>query len=278
LYSLMTYGTIAVDYEKGWVKMVDLNKKILETALLAGQIMTESNAESYRVEDTMNRILTTSNAAYAVAISLSTGLYMTLDDPSFEGSGFTGIKRITRRSNNLNKITQVNHISRELTSGNISIDEAYERLQVLRFQKPQYSKLQVSIGVVGLAAAFSFLFGGGINELIMSSVNGLILALLYRLMDKYYISEGFSNIIQALVVTVAAYLMQAYVLSNTDINIVIISTLMPMVPGTALTNSFRDIFHEDYIAGVSRATEAFLNALMIALGAALGLALIGGLY
>ena len=274
----MTYGTIAVDYEKGWVKMVDLNKKILETALLAGQIMTESNAESYRVEDTMNRILTTSNAAYAVAISLSTGLYMTLDDPSFEGSGFTGIKRITRRSNNLNKITQVNHISRELTSGNISIDEAYERLQVLRFQKPQYSKLQVSIGVVGLAAAFSFLFEGGINELIMSSVNGLILALLYRLMDKYYISEGFSNIIQALVVTVAAYLMQAYVLSNTDINIVIISTLMPMVPGTALTNSFRDIFHEDYIAGVSRATEAFLNALMIALGAALGLALIGGLY
>lgn len=274
----MTYGTIAVDYEKGWVKMVDLNKKILETALLAGQIMTESNAESYRVEDTMNRILTTSNAAYAVAISLSTGLYMTLDDPSFEGSGFTGIKRITRRSNNLNKITQVNHISRELTSGNISIDEAYERLQVIRFQKPQYSKLQVSIGVVGLAAAFSFLFGGGINELIMSSVNGLILALLYRLMDKYYISEGFSNIIQALVVTVAAYLMQAYVLSNTDINIVIISTLMPMVPGTALTNSFRDIFHEDYIAGVSRATEAFLNALMIALGAALGLALIGGLY
>ncbi len=274
----MTYGTIAVDYEKGWVKMVDLNKKILETALLAGQIMTESNAESYRVEDTMNRILTTSNAAYAVAISLSTGLYMTLDDPSFEGSGFTGIKRITRRSNNLNKITQVNHISRELTSGNISIDEAYERLQVIRFQKPQYSKLQVSIGVVGLAVAFSFLFGGGINELIMSSVNGFILALLYRLMDKYYISEGFSNIIQALVVTVTAYLMQAYVLSNTDINIVIISTLMPMVPGTAITNSLRDIFHEDYIAGVSRATEAFLNALMIALGAALGLALIGGLY
>ena len=274
----MTYGTIAVDYEKGWVKMVDLNKKILETALLAGQIMTESNAESYRVEDTMNRILTTSNAAYAVAISLSTGLYMTLDDPSFEGSGFTGIKRITRRSNNLNKITQVNHISRELTSGNISIDEAYERLQVIRFQKPQYSKLQVSIGVVGLAAAFSFLFGGGINELIMATINGFILALLYRLVDKYYISEGFSNIIQALVVTVAAYLMQAYVLSNTDINIVIISTLMPMVPGTALTNSFRDIFHEDYIAGVSRATEAFLNALMIALGAALGLAMIGGLY
>lgn len=274
----MTYGTIAVDYEKGWVKMVDLNKKILETALLAGQIMTESNAESYRVEDTMNRILTTSNAAYAVAISLSTGLYMTLDDPSFEGSGFTGIKRITRRSNNLNKITQVNHVSRELTSGNISVDEAYERLQVIRFQKPQYSKLQVSIGVVGLVAAFCFLFGGGINELILSSINGLILALLYRLVDKYYISEGFSNIIQALVVTVAAYLMQAYVLSNTDINIVIISTLMPMVPGTAITNSLRDIFHEDYIAGVSRATEAFLNALMIALGAALGLALIGGLY
>jgi uncharacterized membrane protein YjjP (DUF1212 family) len=258
--------------------MVDLNKKILETALLAGQIMTESNAESYRVEDTMNRILTTSNAAYAVAISLSTGLYMTLDDPSFEGSGFTGIKRITTRSNNLNKITLVNYVSRELTSGKISIDEAYERLQEIRHQGPQYSKMQVSIGVIGLAAAFSFLFGGGLNELIAATINGIVLALLYRVVDKYYISEGFSNIIQAFVVTIVAYLLRTYLLPGTNIDIVIVSTLMPMVPGTAITNSFRDIFHEDYIAGGSRAAEAFLNALMIALGAALGLALIGGLY
>lgn len=258
--------------------MVDLNKKILETALLAGQIMTESNAESYRAEDTMNRILTTSNAAYAVAISLSTGLYMTLDDPSFEGSGFTGIKRITNRANNLNKITLVNHVSRELTSGKITTDEAYEKLQTIRYQAPQYSKLQVSIGVVGLAAAFSFLFGGGMSELVLATLNGIILALMYRVVDKYYISEGFSNIVQALVVTVAAYLMRDAFMVSSDINIVIVSTLMPMVPGTAITNSLRDIFHEDYIAGVSRATEAFLNALMIALGAALGLALIGGLY
>lgn len=261
---------------KGGVIMVSLNKKILETALLAGQIMTESNAESYRVEDTMNRILTTSNAAYAVAISLSTGLYMTLDDPSFEGSGFTGIKRITTRANNLNKITLVNNISRELTSGKITVDQAYEKLQTVRYQAGQYSKLQVSIGVIGLAAAFSFLFGGGLNELILATVNGFILALLYRVVDKFYINEGFSNIFQALVVTVAAYVMQHFWLPNTDIDIVIVSTLMPMVPGTAITNSLRDIFHEDYLAGGSRAIEAFLNALMIALGAALGLAIIRG--
>jgi uncharacterized membrane protein YjjP (DUF1212 family) len=257
--------------------MADVNKKIMETALLAGKIMTESNAESYRVEDTMNRILTTSNAAYAVAISLSTGLYITLDDPSFEGSGFTGITRITRRSNNLNKITLVNYISRDLTAGKFSIDQAYERLQEVRSKGPQYSKLQVSIGIVGLASAFSFLFGGGANEFIVATINGLILALMYRVVDRYYISEGFSNIVQALVVTVAAYLMKEWLQWDVDTNIVIVSTLMPMVPGTAITNSLRDIFHEDYLAGASRAVEAFLNALMIAIGAALGLVIIGGL-
>lgn len=252
------------------------HKKMLETALLAGKIMTESNAESYRVEDTMNRILTSSRAAYAVAVSFSTSLYATLDDPSFTDGSFTGIKRINQKSTNLNKITQVNNISRQLTSDQINIDQAYQKLLEVQGQGDQFNALKKSIGTWGLTVAFSVLFGGGIHEFGATAINGLILTLLIRLTSHYYINSGLSNVFQAFVVTIVAYVLREFIFPGLDTDTVIVATLMPMVPGTAITNSFRDIFREDYLAGGARAVEAFLEALMIALGAAVGLSFITG--
>ncbi|MDK7294225.1 threonine/serine exporter family protein, partial [Streptococcus pasteurianus] len=90
--------------------------------------------------------------------------------------------------------------------------------------------------------------------------------------DKYYINHALSNVIQSLVVTLAAYLMLFHLFPEMNVATVIVATLMPMVPGTAITNSLRDIFREDYIAGSARAMEAFFEALMIAIGSVVGLA------
>ncbi|KAA9298013.1 MULTISPECIES: threonine/serine ThrE exporter family protein [Aerococcus] len=254
-----------------------MQKKILETALLAGQIMCESNAESYRVEDTMNRILTYSKASYAVAVSFSTSIYAILDDPNYASGGFAGIKRITSRSNNLNKISKVNTVSRALLGGKISMDEAYQELTIIRQASNQYSTWVSSLGIIGLALSFSVLFEGGLVEFIASGINGVILSLMTILTDKYYINHALSNVIQSLVVTLAAYLMLFHLFPEMNVATVIVATLMPMVPGTAITNSLRDIFREDYIAGSARAMEAFFEALMIAIGSVVGLAILGGL-
>lgn len=257
---------------------VEQHKKMLETALLAGQIMTESNAESYRVEDTMNRILVSSHATYAVAVSFSTSLYASLDDPTFTSGSFTGIKRINHKVANLNKISRVNMISRQLTANKISVEEAHMALKAIKNQEPQYQKWQRSLSIFGLAVSFCVLFGGGMDELAASIINGMILAGLIRLTDYYYIQSGMANVIQAFIVTVGAHVLMRYLFPFLDTDVVIVSTLMPMVPGTAITNSFRDIFREDYLAGGARAVEAFMEALMIAIGAAIGLALIRGIF
>ncbi|MDO4680936.1 MAG: threonine/serine exporter family protein [Aerococcus sp.] len=247
-------------------------KKILEVALLAGQIMCESNAESYRVEDTMNRILTYSKSAYAVAVSFSTSIYALLDDPTETNGSYVGIKRITRRSNNLNKISQVNTVSRKLLSGKITVDEALTELQYIRSNKPQYNTFWSSVGVVGLAVSFCVIFGGTTAEVIGSFINGIVLAFVMHYMDRYLLNEALQNVVQSTCVTIGAYLLYTTVLKTADPNAIIIASLMPMVPGTAITNSLRDIFREDYLAGGARMMEAFFSALMIALGSVVGLA------
>lgn len=251
-------------------------REILETALLAGQIMCESNAESYRVEDTMNRILTLSKASYAVAVSFSTSIYVVLDDPSYESGSYTGVKRITNRANNLNKISQVNTVSRQLISGELTVEEALRSLSEIRNAQGQYNSLWQSVGIVLMSLSFAIMFGGGTREAIASVIDGMILALVSQSVGKYFLNDALQNIVQSMIVTIVSYMLQFFLFKNMEPNIVIVATLMPMVPGTAITNAFRDIFHEDYIAGGARAMEAFFSALMIAIGSLVGLTIVQG--
>ena len=102
-------------------------KKLVDTAILAGEIMLRSNAETYRIEDVMNRILDISCLETSEAIALTTGIFVTLDDPSI--TPITEVKRLTDRVTNLDNIARVNSITRRLTFGELSLDEAFNKLQ-----------------------------------------------------------------------------------------------------------------------------------------------------
>ena len=54
-------------------------KLLADTALLAGELMLQSGAETFRVEETITRILKTSGQERTEAIAYATGIMMTLD-------------------------------------------------------------------------------------------------------------------------------------------------------------------------------------------------------
>ena len=57
-----------------------------------------------------------------------------------------------------------------------------------------------------------------------------------------------------------------------NMDIVIVSAIMPIVPGVAITNAIRDTLQGDYLSGCARILEAFLKAASIALGVGIGMA------
>jgi uncharacterized membrane protein YjjP (DUF1212 family) len=56
-----------------------------------------------------------------------------------------------------------------------------------------------------------------------------------------------------------------------SMDILIIACIMPLVPGTALTNGVRDIFRGDYTSGFAKLLESIMIAIFIALGIGSGL-------
>ena len=69
-------------------------KLLIDTAALAGTIMLENGAEIYRVEETINYILKTSGLKTSEAFVVSTGIMISLDDPSIDA--LTVIRRVNK--------------------------------------------------------------------------------------------------------------------------------------------------------------------------------------
>ena len=82
------------------------------------------------------------------------------------------------------------------------------------------------------------------------------------------------DMLSSFAIALAAISLKQVIPSVND-NIIIMSSIMPLVPGVAITNAVRDTLQGDYISGGARILEAFLIAASVALGVGAGIALAG---
>ena len=254
-------------------------KLLMNTAILAGEIMLKSGAETYRVEDTIRHILNTSHAETVETIVLLTGIVATLDNPDMET--ISVVKRVESRGMKLSCIDQVNEISRQYCAGKITLEEAYDALQ--HIQVRHYKTWQYNLATVCVCAGFTPLFGGGMREAAGAAVIGIILAIIVTFGKKLRITGFILNVLSSAGIACAATVLK-WKFPIVDVNIIIISCIMPLVPGIAITNAIRDTLQGDYLSGMARILEAFLTAAAIAIGIGVGIALMrlqnpgGGLF
>ena len=245
-------------------------KLIMKTAVMAGEIMLKSGAETNRVEDTMYYILRTSKAETVEANVTMTGLVATIEN--LDNNPITVIRRVQKRGTNLNRVMEVNDISRQYCAGKITIDEAYNRLK--HISGKQYTVCVYNLATVLTPIGFALLFGGGIKETIASAIAGLVLAVIITIGKKLSMKSFILNMLSSCGIAITAMVIKLF-WPDMDQNIVIISGIMPLVPGVAITNAIRDTLEENYISGAARILEAFVIASAVALGAGVGMAFMG---
>ena len=217
---------------------------LMEMAVRAGEIMLASGAEVYRVEDTIHRILKHSGIARADVFVVTTGIVATIADASLPP--LTLVKRVENRATNLNRIYQVNNVSREFCSGKLSVREAQERLDRIA-NTTLYGFWKKCIGYAATTGFFAVMFGGGPGECLVAAVVGVVLAF------------------------VLAYLLRRGAFLGMSLDVVIISAIMPLVPGVTFTAAIRDTLNGDYSSGVARMAEAVVVALAVASGVGLAI-------
>lgn len=249
------------------------NKLLIETAVTAGEIMLKSGAEAYRVEDTMTHILNKSEAEHVDPVAFNTAILVTFQERGKQPVSV--IRRVKSRGTNLNKIVQVNDISRRFCGEELTLEEAHRELKAL--DGKQYNSLLYNIGTVGVVAGFAVFFGGDLVDTGASVLVGIVLAALMTVCKRLKVHDFFMDILSCIGISFVTVLLRQYVIKNLNLDIIIISAIMPMVPGVAITTAVRDTLQGDYVSGAARILEAFLKAAAIAIGVGIGMAAAAGL-
>ncbi|MDO4531215.1 MAG: threonine/serine exporter family protein [Bacillota bacterium] len=239
--------------------------QLLHLALDAGEVMIRNGAETFRVQDTMLRILSTSGQEQADAHALVTLLVATL--PRENGSPISMMRAIHSRSTNFGKICAVNEMSRAFVSGAISLDEATARLDAIRRERAYLPPTRI-IGYGMISCCFSFLRCHHLAISIVSFFTGLLAGILMLSLSSkksaYFLPAFLCGGFIALLACLLAPLLPA-----DSIDDIVIGGIMPLLPGVTFSKSMRDLMECNIISGYTAAVEALVAAASLAGGVGL---------
>lgn len=237
-------------------------KQLLLLASLAGKTMLRNGAETYRVEDTIERICKSrKNIKYADAFVTPTGIFVSLE---YDGEMTTYLVRIKSTKIDLNKINLVNEFSREFVNSNMSISEGLKKLKQINKEENYTVQTKALFGSVG-SAFLTLLFGGNLLDFLATFLVSIIVLTIINKVDQYNMTFFVNNFLgAALASTLTIFSTKIGIGQNMDI--IIIGSIMSLVPGVAITNAMRDTISGDFISGLSRGMEAIFSALAIAFG------------
>ena len=241
---------------------MDINK-ILKILKLISQIMLENGAETYRVEDTIMRICESFDFVEVEAIVIPTGAFISV---SMDGasSTHTVIKRVKNRTIDLTKVNCANTISRQITTGAMTLEQAIIQLQDMSYSRAE--KKLLPILAAGLSAGFfTLLFGGGMFDFSIAALSGSIVqivAFILRREDMFHFIISLTGGI----ITASIAIATTHIFSLGNLELIISGGIMPLLPGLAMTNAIRDSMRGDLVSGVARGTEALIVAVTLAVG------------
>ena len=174
----------------------------------------------------------------------------------------------------LHRIAAVNQLSREIVEGKYSLSEAEEKLEEIKNIPDKKFMEKVLASGIG-SGGFCYLLGGDMKDVIAAFLSGFLLYLILSVMDKREkaTSKIVVNLIGGFCVSLFAVVFYQIGLGNSAGRI-LVGSIMPLVPGVSLVNAVRDFAEGNYIGGGVR----FLDAIMVALGIAMGVGLMYMLY
>ena len=245
--------------------------QLFNCAVDIGEQMLISGAEVYRVEESINRMCNAFGAKRVDVFIITSSMVVTVYTE--DGNTLTQTRRVTSTKYDIEKLHTLNNLCREICKTKMSAQEVEARLEAARSCKkfPLWLELVSSAAIAG---AFTYFFGGGFAETIVSLVVGAIVWGCSLFVDKILPNKIFSKFCASAIATLLAFLTVRFGWIP-SIDKVVIGNVMTSIPGIGLTNAIRDLFSGDNIAGLLRLIDAMLTALAIAAGYYL-IAVLGG--
>ena len=237
---------------------------LIDLASDLGYELAMSGAETFRVEESVSRVL----SAYGLdAEVFAIPNYLIVTVLTKKGLPITRMRRIGSHGNDLDSVERLSALIRSFCQHTPAPQEAQRQLKDTLANRRAYSTAVIGAGNFLGAFGYCLFFGGNLPDALCAGVCGLLVGLVTGVLGSRRVSQFFITIAAAFFMACLAYgLGAAGICRRSDA--AIIGALMILVPGLLFTNAMRDIIYGDTNSGINRIVQVLLVAVALALGTA----------
>ena len=242
---------------------MDYNQ-LLDLAVDLGYELSMSGAETFRVEDSITRILKTYGLEPEVyAIPNCIHVSVTMPD----GESLSEMRRVGFHGNDLDSVEIFSALSRRICAEKPDDVTGRQWLNEAIASRRQYHWAVQLVGYFISAFAFTVFFGGDLLDALCGGISGLAVGLSVMFMDKLQANNFFKTLLASIPLALIPYAFGALGICQRP-DMATIGTVMVLVPGLLFTYAMRDIIYGDTNSGVNRIVQVLLIAVAIACGTA----------
>lgn len=239
-------------------------RKLIEPLKLAGKLIMENGGETFRVEETVCRMGKAFGLKEVESFAVPSGVFVSFECE--DGSVQTAVLRVHRGQTNLACVDQVNEVSREVEAGKLDWQEAWDALKAIEAEgDPTTAVLRAAASGI-CAAGFAVMFGGGWQDALLAAAAGMLVQAMTMLLERNHLHSLAVLLHGAFLATLIPQGAHS-LLPGFRVEAIAAGTLMPMLPGLAMTNAVSDTLRGDMVSGMSHFAQAVVTAGLVAGGA-----------
>ena len=237
---------------------------LLDLAASLGYELAVNGAETFRVEESINRVLT----AYGVESEVfAIPNFLIVSIKTEDGHFLTRMRRIGYHGNNLDAVEKYNGLSRAFCNRKPDPQEGMKWFDSIHDHVFRYPLWAEYLGYFFSSAGHGLFFGGSWVDAVCAGFCGMLAGWSGNFLEKRKANPFFRTITSCFLLTLLAYAFGAAGIAPSP-DAVTIGALMILVPGLLFTNAMRDIIYGDTNSGINRIVQVFLIAVALALGSA----------
>jgi len=178
---------------------------------------------------------------------------------------------------NLAQLSALNAVAREVERGTLTPGEGTARIDEIARMRSPWGTLLTLLGFALASGAGTRLIGGGAHEIAAAVATGFLLGGFFTLAARRLPSLEFSEFVGGLLGSgfVALLVAAGY---RCSIPLTVLGGLVTLLPGLTLTTAMMELGSRHLAAGTARFGGAIVSLFALAAGAAMGPAIVGGLF
>ena len=245
-------------------------EELLEFAVSLANKLQACGAETYRVEETIDRIVEAYGIERVDAFVIPSCIMASLETD--DGRILTKIRRLKNCETMLDGIERYSALCRRICAEKPSIPEARKLLRETEKKVCRYPVAVYYLAAFLIGFGFGIFFGGGVWEALSAGVCGLAIGASLKFMGRLHANAFFTSFVCSFILGFLANLFTAIGFgSNADV--AVIGAIMILVPGFLFTNSLRDVIYGDTMSGLNRLVQVLIIAVALVFGTSSGVSL-----